>query len=390
MKRKLLWVGDHSCSTGFAKASEATLKVLKKYFDIAVIAINYRGDPHPDYGYNVWPAWSLGGDMMGVRRIKELCDHAQPDIVVLQNDPWNIPQYLDNIPPTIPVVAAMAVDGLNFAYGRKLGGLSRSIFWTQFALNEARKGGFDGDADVIPLGVDLDIYSPFPQAEARAIIGYPITEGFFVGNINRNQPRKRLDLMVKYFCEWVKEYKIPDARLCLHVAPTGDKGWDLEQLMHYYGIRNRLFLFQPQDMFAGATDEWMRYLYCSFDVMATTTQGEGWGLPTLEGMACGIPQIVPDWSALGEWAAPAAIRVPCRDTSVTPQRINVVGGIVDGEAFVQALEFAYYDRVGLRTNADLSLLLAQEPKFRWENIGEQFAQSLFSVVGAPEVEARVG
>jgi glycosyltransferase involved in cell wall biosynthesis len=41
----------------------------------------------------------------------------------------------------------------------------------------------------------------------------------------------------------------------------------------------------------------MGSLYRSADCFITPTRGEGWGLPILEAMACGLPVIATDWSA---------------------------------------------------------------------------------------------
>jgi hypothetical protein len=38
-------------------------------------------------------------------------------------------------------------------------------------------------------------------------------------------------------------------------------------------------------------------LYRSADCFVLTTRGEGWGLPIIEAMACGLPVIATDWSA---------------------------------------------------------------------------------------------
>jgi D-inositol-3-phosphate glycosyltransferase len=377
-ERRLLWVGDAACESGFGRATHYTLDVLRRFWDVHVIGINYRGEPH-SYPYNIHPAF-IGGDLFGIGRIRELCGTLKPDVVVLQNDPWNIPGYTEQL-KSQHFVGSIAVDGLN-CKGDLLNGLSLAIFWTEFAREEAIRGGLKQPSAVIPLGVDLEIYNPGDRVEARRTLGINeqtvgpnFDKAFIVGNVNRNQPRKRLDLTIRYFARWVKQYRADDAYLFLHVAPTGDDGYDCEQLAVYYGINKRLILAEPE-VFKAPPEERLANTYRCFDVQVSTSQGEGWGLTTMEGMACGIPQIVPTWSALGEWCGDAALQVPCSNVITTPGRINSIGGLVDEEPFIRALQSTYVDPSLLERLTHRGLSLVQQPQYRWESIGLKFAEEI--------------
>jgi D-inositol-3-phosphate glycosyltransferase len=298
--RKLLWIGDGCCPSGFARTTHSTLGALPPSWEIALLALNYRGDPHL-YPYRVYPATGKSFlDTFGLQRVKDLCEIEKPDVIVVQNDPWNIPAYMEQI-KDIPVVATMPVDGEN-CNGKELNGLSMAIFWTDFGLKEARKGGYTGPATVIPLGVDTEVFQPLDRVEARKIIKLPgVThKKFIVGNFNRNQVRKRLDLSISFFADWIKKYQIEDAMLFLYVAPTGDIGYECRQLAQYFGISDQMILFKP-DVYTDIGSRALRTLYCCLDVQVTTSTGEGWGLHAMEGMACGIPQILPLHSAYSSW-----------------------------------------------------------------------------------------
>ena len=381
---KLLWVGDAGVPSGFARATHETLDVLKDTYDVVVLGMNYRGDPH-DYPYPIYAA-AVGGDAFGIGRIAWMCDVHKPDLIVLQNDPWNIKPYVNVLKRieehrNIPIVGALAVDGKN-CRGYGLNDLALAIFWTQFGLDEARLGGFEGQAAVVPLGVDLETYYKQDRIESRRRIGLPprLDDIFIVGNVNRNQPRKRLDLTIRYFCTWIKEHKIDDAYLYLHVAPTGDmNGYDVVQLMTYYGCRDRLILMEPQT-FYGKSEAHMRDTYNSFNVQLSTTQGEGFGLTTFEGAACGVPQIAPDWSALGELMRDAADLIECTSTCVTHDKINVLGGIADEQQTIAALSESYLFREDLAENlCPKALARVSEPRFRWKNVGIAFRDALQGV-----------
>jgi glycosyltransferase involved in cell wall biosynthesis len=116
--------------------------------------------------------------------------------------------------------------------------------------------------------------------------------------------------------------------------------------------------------------------YRTFDLQVTTTQGEGDGLTTKEGMACGIPQIVPEWAALGEWAKGYAVTVPCTSTAATIGRANAIGGIPDEAIFVQRLRNLYGNRAMRIAVAEKCLECVAQPQYRWEAVGRGFADAL--------------
>lgn len=368
MRRKILWIGDAAVATGFARCTHHTLKAFEGDWDIFVLGLNYRGDPHK-YPYAIYPCWP-GGDTFGLGRTASLVTKLRPDVVVVQNDPWNVPEYLKRA-GNVPVVATMPVDGKNCC-GRKLNGLAGAIFWTEFGMTEARRGGYTGPSAIVPLGVDLDVYRPVTSVDARKrFLPEALQNAFIVGNINRNQPRKRLDLTIEYFATWVKANAVKDAYLFLHVAPTGDQGYDVSQLMEYYGLSNRLILAEP-DIGDGISEAALALTYSCFDVQVSTTQGEGWGLCTMEGMACGVPQIVPAWAALKEWAAGASRQVPCSTYAVTPNYVNVIGGISDRAPFVDALDELYRSSDERMRLSHAGMALVARPEYRWKHIAEQF------------------
>lgn len=381
--KRLLWIGDAGVPSGFARATHEILNVLQHEYDVTVLGMNYRGDPHP-YPYPIYAA-APGGDMFGVGRLIWMCDRVKPDLIVVQNDGWNIPHYVKQLAryeqyKNVPVVAAVAVDGLNFN-GRWLDGVALTIFWTPFAKAEARKGGHTGRSVVIPLGVNLETYYPTDQQEARHVRGLDeIKDSFIVGNVNRNQPRKRWDLTMRYFANWIHSRGIKDAFLYLHTAPTGDAGVDVLNLAKYYSILDHLALHEPP-MFYGITEDQMRDTYNCFDVLASTTQGEGMGLPALEAMACGVPCLLPDWSAFGCWARDAALLVPCTSTAVGigPSNHNVIGGVVDEKAFIEGLDMLYRKRGDRAMWAGWGRAKVSQAQFRWDNIGQAYVTALRSL-----------
>lgn len=387
---KVLFIGDAGCSTGFERCTRAACDALHAAgHEVHVLGINHSGDP-TDYAYPAYPAARpfRREDAFGVDRSAGMIRRFSPDVVCILQDPWNYPAYVRAIRAVdeqVPIVGWVAVDGAN-TRGDCINDLALAVFWTEYGEREARRGGFTGESAIVQLGVDLDIFRPQWRGEARERLKLPerLRDAFIVGLVGRNQPRKRLDLSLSFFAEWIKTHDVPEAVLFAHVAPTGDAGWDLRQLASYYGLQGRLLLSTPE-IGNGVPEAELAWIYPAMDAYMTTTQGEGWGLPVSEAMACGVPCIVPDWSALGEWPRDAAFKVRCSEIAHTMNGINAVGGIADRSEFIAGLDRLYRDRDLRETLRARGLALVNEPRFRWENVGAAFVAAVESVVDSAAV-----
>jgi D-inositol-3-phosphate glycosyltransferase len=393
---KILWCGDSpTVSTGFARCTRAACDALHAAgHEVAVLGLNEFGDPHP-YPYPIYPATNFmdgGRDVFGVGRLPRLIERLRPDVVVLLTDPWNVKGYVQaidhsGVQPLPILVGWLAVDACN-QVGRECNDLYAAVTWTEFAAQELHRGGYGGLTPVVGLGVDHDTFYPRDQAECRAAVLRAVdipADAFIIGVVGRNQVRKRLDLICYYFAQWIRKHHVDNAYLLLHVAPTGDRGVDLQSLCNYLGISERVLLRTP-NIGHGVTDQYLSLTYGCMDVLATTTQGEGWGLQVSEAMACGVPCLVPDWSGLGTqggWPKGAAISVPCTNIALTaPQNslLYTVGGVPDCGTFIQELQALYsaplhrqaYRQRGLRRASTLS----------WERTGLEFRTALEDVVQA--------
>ncbi len=394
-KPRMLWIGDAACPSGFARSTHGVLATLCQEYEVTVLGINYNGDPH-NYPYPIYAAMP-GGDAFGIHRLIWMCDLVKPDVIVIQQDPWNFPYYLTQLRKFeeyrgIPVIGVVAVDGKN-CRGKMLNGLTLAIFWTEFGAQEAHAGGYTGPSAVVPLGVDIYQYYPTDKKNARKRLGLGdgFLDSFIVGNVNRNQPRKRFDLMIGYFSDWVHRFNITDAILALHVAPTGDTdGIDVLQYAEYFDVR--LAAIEPP-VWHGVSEDTLRDTYNAFDVVLNTSQGEGFGLSAFEAMACGVPLIASDWSALGELCKGSAKLIPCTSQANMMgggRSFNSIGGVMDKELAIQALDDLYRNHQRRHLLGQAGLSLVQEDRFRWSNIGRKFSDNMEQVLsGAHLVQEAV-
>lgn len=362
---RVLWVGDSpTLSSGFGRCTrEVCAHLHTTGHDIHVLGLWFYGDPHT-YPYPIYPCANPlkhAYNDFGLERIAQLTYDIKPDIIVILNDPWNVEHYLQALKvgllnpkvnyPIPPVVAWLAVDSRNqHATPLNDPALAHVAVWTQFAADELRSGGYNGECSIVPLGVDTSLFYPRDKVQSRVeIINSTLSipsDAWIVGSVGTNQLRKRLDLTIEYFAQWVHDYDIDDAYLYLHVGPTGDMGVDIDSLCHYHNIGKRVIKCSPP-VGAGAPEDYMPKLYSCFDLYLSTSQAEGWGLPCLEAMACGVPCAVPNFAAFDTetgWVGDCTLPIECPTSSPTApvsSTCYTLGGIVGEESTINALRLAY-------------------------------------------------
>jgi glycosyltransferase involved in cell wall biosynthesis len=240
---------------------------------------------------------------------------------------------------------------------------------TQFGVDELVAGGYEGPASVIPYGVDRTIFHPGePSARARVGIPEAAREGFIIGRADRNAVRKRYDLTMEAFALFAKE--APDAWLYCHCKPN--EAWNLPQLARYYGVERRV-IFTSEDLEpgAGVPVRFLADIYRSWaqrGVHLSTAHGEGFGLVALESAACGVPQVVVDRAAYGEWLRGHAWMLPVRSTYATAGGINTLGGVTSPVDVAQALHELYTQPQTLANFQASALAVAARPAYDWSQI----------------------
>ena len=164
-------------------------------------------------------------------------------------------------------------------------------------------------------GVDHDIFFPRERIQSRATVsqkGVPITvEDFIVIYVGAEYARKNLSTLIDSFS--ILKSRIPSAKL-LKVGAAhspASRALTLEKIKQTNLILERDVIFIEE-----VDDEFLANLYGSADVFVSTSKYEGFGLPLLEAMACGLPAVVSNAGALPEIGSDAVTYVD-RDDAIT-------------------------------------------------------------------------
>lgn len=121
------------------------------------------------------------------------------------------------------------------------------------------------------------------------------------------EPRKNIEQVVRAFVELNAQEKLPD----LHLVLVGTKGWFFdkifEEISNSAELKKRIIItgFVADDDLAAIYSDALFFVYPSFY--------EGFGLPPLEAMKCGVPVITSNTSSLPEVVGDAGIMVAPTD-----------------------------------------------------------------------------
>lgn len=105
---------------------------------------------------------------------------------------------------------------------------------------------------------------------------------------NRNARRKMSGSVLWWFNEWAEKVGPQDVQLIMHTDPKDPNGQDLEAIMSEIGAMDGRIMLSKNKM--AAND--LALLYNLVDCTINISDAEGFGLATLESLACGTPILV--------------------------------------------------------------------------------------------------
>jgi len=394
--KKLLYISDApTTETGFARVTEAMLDVLRHHFDVYLFGVNYYNEEH-QFPYPIFPA--SGPNLEKLRtspygdaeELQSVFKQVQPDIVVANNDSWVVNSYASALEAyissgVIQFFGYVPVDGGPYhrSLVQEVHSWTGVATYTEFGKGVLEDAGIMQPIKVINHGTNTGDFFSMNQRYARKLLGIR-PEPYLVFNGNRNQPRKRYDLMVKGFARFISNFPNDDIGLFAHGGLRNSGGWNVPALLerelqkHDIDIHNRNILYQytdkpyPHNM---VSKKVLNQIYNAMDVGINTCQGEGWGLVNSEHAVTGVPQIVPEHSSLGELFAHGRGYLMPVTYWDTERPYLIERGIVDPEDIADALSYMYENReeaqkMGVRakeffTSKELSWSYVAEEMRKW-------------------------
>lgn len=191
-------------------------------------------------------------------------------------------------------------------------------------------------------GVDTQVFRPFdPEARKALRRKYQIPEqAFVITRVDRNQPRKNIPALLEAVARFIHrgKHRVPIV-LVLRMS-NQDVGGSLVDLLDRYGLRRHTLLFDTLPV-RGVPEQTLAEIYNLGDLFVSTSLSEGFGFGPVESRACGVPALVPNFSAMPELASGPAEIVPLATKLVSARHIEQ--GIVHVGECVRAIQRFYED-----------------------------------------------
>lgn len=178
---------------------------------------------------------------------------------------------------------------------------------------------------------------------------YNLPDKYFL-SVGTLEPRKNVDHVIRTFLKVIKENNINDLGLVL----VGAKGWDYDKIFNEYENAQEL---KSKIIITGRVpDEDLASLYSHAHSFYYMSLYEGFGLPPLEAMQCGVATVTSNTSSLPEVVGDAAIMLNPKDVeSLSTVMLNLY---TDDDLR------SFYSKKGLQ----------RSKMFSWEKCADQHAE----------------
>jgi glycosyltransferase involved in cell wall biosynthesis len=177
--------------------------------------------------------------------------------------------------------------GIPREWARQCNGVDEIWVPTPFNAWTFRRSGVTRPIHVMPLGlIDTNYFNP-------RITGYPIEGVYTFLSIFEWGERKAPEVLIRAFNKAFRSAE-PVVLICKFV--NSDPGVNPRDAIRALGLDSeggRVLLSENERV----PYYQLPQLYRSADCFVLPTRGEGWGMPILEAMACGLPVIASYWSA---------------------------------------------------------------------------------------------
>jgi glycosyltransferase involved in cell wall biosynthesis len=402
--RVILAASDSRITNGYSIVAYELAKELAKKEDIELTYYGFqRFNPNPAHEkerelptnvqiYDAFANENPKGMGFGFDQVADFVTLNKPDVIILYNDMVvvaNIMERIIKIPNRkfkIIVYIDQVYTPQKSQYIELLNNHADYVMaFTPFWEDTLKWMGITKPTGFLPHGFNPMTHYPVPTNICRDYYNLK-HDDFIVLSLNRNQPRKRYDLLLKAWAEFV--YRHPDDPVKLLIATAIKGSWDLMEVYTYElklrgmtitdGLKHVIFIDNPQNLL----DEEINILYNLGDISLAVSDGGGFELCTYQQAAVGKPQITSYVGGIKDFftAQNSVILKPAMKIHLDSASVGGEAELIDYLEAVDGLE-AYYANSELRKRHGALCREGILKKYKWSDIGDKLYNIIKEVDG---------
>ncbi len=246
---------------------------------------------------------------------------------------------------------------------------------TRWGAETFAESGVDRPIHTVPLGFNPDYFHP-------GIKGRRVSPRYTFLSVFDWVERKAPEILLRAFAE---EFKASDDVLLLLKVFNHDNYFDIRRKVaeQMRGTNAPpIVLLLNQDI----EPHQIGCLYRSADCFVLPSRGEGWGMPILEAIACGLPAIATDWGAQTEFFH-AGVGYPLRSRGLVPAaaRSPYYAGLRWADPDIEHLRFLMryvYEHSDEARALGAAAAAAVAEKWTWARATDRIMERLRAIEGS--------
>jgi len=298
---RILWSSNSPfAATGYGQQTAIACRHLKDIgHDVAILALWGLQGSRVDWGDI--PIYPNNPQDWGIKHAPMFYKDWNADLLITLVDVWvqGGLQREMNWAPWMPVdhdpVPPAVIKTLKSALG-----LVKPIAMSRYGQQQLSNNGID--SYYIPHSVNCEAFVPNLEWRQQSRARYNWEDKFVIGTVGTNHVGERKNWRVSLRA--IKEFDSMhpgEIIYYMHTNPMDERGEvNLVELRNQYGIDDITKFPSQTDMVVGIPQDTMARMYNSLDVFLLPSKGEGFGIPIIESMACGVPVITTDCTAQSE------------------------------------------------------------------------------------------
>ena len=360
---RIMFLGDLA-GTGFGTVTQDLGRALLGIdHDVRFVSQNELGDLPEPFGSRTfrvndadgWMALTRKGGVVGLLNGSVWSDDWTPEAAILLGDFFAARELV--MPARFPEVAAAFRAVPTFHYvpveGVDLPPAWRDLWEIVTPIAMSRFGATQIEAvtgvapPMVYHGVDVSVFHPVSperpirlgemtlrsKADCKKLFGGDPRHKWVL-RTDRHMPRKRYPSLLRAMSLVLARRS--DTFLVMHCR-SDDQGGNLNDSISKYhpSIAARMVNTGFHDKAGGASRDILRALYNAADIYVSVS-AEGFGLTIAEAIACGVPAVGMDYSAVPEVIGPAGVVVPI--AGLIDNEYDHFWAAVDEKAFARAVD----------------------------------------------------